>query len=248
MNPAEFANIAKSEQRFWWYRGMNRILFRLLDSMAQRREYKHVLEAGCGTGYLSKLLRQRYEWEMTPLDLGWQGLEFAAGMGVQRLVQGDVSKLPFQDAAFDLVLSMDVVVHFPRGGEVAAMREMVRVLEPGGDLVIRVSALDLLRSNHSQFASERQRFTRARLIELARSCGLEMHRCTYANSLLMPVALFKFRVWEPLLRRPPSSGVAPVAEWLDKLLHLPLALESKWLGAGRNLPVGQSLILIGRKL
>ena len=31
MNPAEFANIAKSEKHFWWYRGMRTILFRLVD-------------------------------------------------------------------------------------------------------------------------------------------------------------------------------------------------------------------------
>jgi hypothetical protein len=73
-------------------------------------------------------------------------------------------------------------------------------------------------------------------------------RCTYLNSLLVPVALLKFRLWEPLLRKPPESGVQPVAPWLDWLLHMPLAMEAAWLGAGRNLPVGQSLLLIGEKM
>jgi hypothetical protein len=35
--------------------------------------------------------------------------------------------------------------------------------------------------------------------------------------------------------------------WLDRLLHAPLALESAWLGAGRDLPLGQSLIVIGER-
>jgi len=114
--------------------------------------------------------------------------------------------------------------------------------------VVRVSALDILHSRHSDFAFERQRFTRKRLMGLFTGCGVRVLRCTYANSLLMPVALAKFRIWEPLMRRPPASGVAPVAPWLDRLLSLPLAAESAWLGAGRNLPVGQSLILIGEKM
>jgi hypothetical protein len=39
-----------------------------------------------------------------------------------------------------------------------------------------------------------------------------------------------------------------VAPWLDRLLHVPLALESAWIGAGRGFPAGQSLLLIGEKI
>ena len=75
-----------------------------------------------------------------------------------------------------------------------------------------------------------------------------MVRCTYANSLLLPVALAKFRLWEPLQRGPASTGVEPVAPWLDRLLYAPLAMESACLGAGVNFPAGQSLLLIGEKM
>jgi hypothetical protein len=114
-------------------------------------------------------------------------------------------------------------------------------------LILRVSALDVLTSRHSQFAHEKQRFTRSRLIEAVRRHGVEVIRCTYANSLLMPVALAKFRVWEPLTRQPPASGVEPVSPWLNTLLRAPLEIEAKWIGAGFNFPAGQSLYLVGRK-
>ena len=45
MNPAEFANIAKSEKTFWWYRGMRRILFGLLDPFLTGRRVERALEA-----------------------------------------------------------------------------------------------------------------------------------------------------------------------------------------------------------
>ena len=35
--------------------------------------------------------------------------------------------------------------------------------------------------------------------------------------------------------------------WLDRILYSALAKEAQWLGSGRNLPIGQSLILIGEK-
>jgi hypothetical protein len=142
---------------------------------------------------------------------------------------------------------MDVIVHFPRGEERRPMAELVRVLRPGGLLAVRVSALDVLRSRHSAFAHERQRFTRGRLVELAEQCGIRVARVTYANSLLMPVALAKFRLIEPLLPGPPESGVQPVAPWLDRMLYAALAGEANWLSKGGSFPLGQSIILLGHK-
>jgi hypothetical protein len=146
------------------------------------------------------------------------------------------------------LLSLDVIAHFTRGGEAAAVREMARVLAPGGLIVVRTSALDILHSRHSAFAYERQRFTRSRLRAAFENGGFRVLRCTYANSLLMPVAWMKFRLWEPLQRGPASSGVEPVAPWLDRLLYAPLAIESAWIAAGMNFPLGQSLLLIGEKM
>ncbi|MDP8982039.1 MAG: class I SAM-dependent methyltransferase [Acidobacteriota bacterium] len=247
MNPAEFDNIAAAEKQFWWYRGMRQILFAMLDGYVAPRHIRRALEAGCGTGYFARLVEQRYELPVFPVDLGWEGLDHGRRMGIQRLAQCDVAALPFADESFDLALSMDVIVHFPKGAEEPALREMARVLAPGGLLAIRVSALDVLRSLHSEFAGEKQRFTRKRLLAAVEASGLKTLRCTYANSLLLPVALAKFRVWEPLRRTLPQSGVEPVAAWLDRLLHVPLAMEARLIARGWRLPVGQSLILIAEK-
>jgi hypothetical protein len=135
----------------------------------------------------------------------------------------------------------------PLGDEKKPMQEFQRVLKPGGYLALRASALNVLRSQHSEHAMERQRFTRSRLIRLAEDSGFKVLRCTYANSLLLPVALLKFRVIEPLFGGEPESGVQPVAPWLDKLLYAPLKAESKLLPAGVNLPLGQSLILLAER-
>lgn len=247
MNPAEFAHIAESEQKFWWYRGMREILFGLLDPLISARRIANGIDAGCGTGYLAKLVEQRYEFPMTGIDYGYEGLQFGQRLGLKRLAQADVRALPFTSESFGLVLSMDVIVHFERGQEGLAIREMARILSRAGLLVIRVSALDVLHSRHSTFTHERQRFTKRRLIEAVQAQDLKVLRCTYLNSLLLPIALAKFRIWEPLTKQAPASGVAPAPPWLDRTLHLPLAVESRVTKLGVNLPVGQSLLLIAEK-
>jgi ubiquinone/menaquinone biosynthesis C-methylase UbiE len=247
MNPAEFANIAAAEHDLWWYRGMKQILFRLLDPIAREHQFENVLEAGCGTGHLSATLAERYGWRMTPLDYDAQGLAYARTFGLSRCVQGSIMELPFRDRSFDALLSIDVIPHLNRGDEHRVFAEFARVLNPGGMLVIRAAAFDFLRSRHSQFVNEVQRFTRSQLRAAAQRANLHVERASYANSLLMPIAAFKFRVWEPLMRQAPASGVAPVAKWLDSMLYAPLRMEAAWIGAGGSLPAGQSVILIARR-
>ncbi len=243
MNPAEFSNIAAAERDLWWYRGMQAILFRLLDPIASDHKFNHVLEAGCGTGFMSALLADRYNWRITSLDFDPRGLRY----NLPRFTQATITTLPFADSSFDAVISLDVIPHLALGDEQLAFAEFARVLKPGGFLILRAAAFDFLRSNHSKFISETQRFTLRQLRRLAHNSNLDIVRATYANSFLLPVAAFKFRIWEPLTRRPPASGVAPVPRWLDSLLRTPLRLEAALIGAGMSLPIGQTAILISRR-
>ncbi|SRR5579885_678268 len=245
MNPAEFANIAAAERDLWWYRGMRDILFRLLDPIAPR--FKRILEAGCGTGYLSKILHERYDWQMVPLDADADGLSYARRTGMPHLVQANVCALPFESQSFDGLVSIDVISHLKRGLEQEAFAEFSRVLKPGGLLVIRAAALEILRSRHSEFVHEKQRFTRSQIVDALELAGFRVERSTYANSFLLPVAFFKFRVWEPLTKQEPKSGVQHVSPWLDQLLYLPLRMEAGWIGAGGSLPIGQSVVLVAYK-
>lgn len=247
MNPAEFETLSRTEEQLWWFRGMKRILFSLLDPIAAGERLQRVMEAGSGTGYMTRELRRRYNWTMFPAELAWEGVSQTGSDDGVLPVQADISACPYASDSFDAVLSLDVLVHFPKGGEAPALREFARILKPGGLLVLRVSALDILHSRHSIFTHERQRFSRKRLTDAVIEAGFDVQRSTYANSLLMPVALARFRIWEPLINAPPASGTAPVAPWLDKLLYLPLACENAWISRGGSFPAGQSLILIARR-
>lgn len=50
--------------------------------------------------------------------------------------EGTALRIPFQENSFDLVVMFDVIEHIPRNSEIKAMREIKRVLRPGGRLVI----------------------------------------------------------------------------------------------------------------
>ena len=98
---------------------------------------KRVLESGCGTGrwlaYFERLGHETYG-----LDDSAAPLRLAKTRApVFRLVQGDAVAAPFRDGAFDIVFSSYVAEHFENGPE-DLLREIRRVLKPGGRLILIV--------------------------------------------------------------------------------------------------------------
>ncbi len=88
-----------------------------------------VLDVGCGTGFLSEGIL-----EVTPsvwgLDITPEQLQRARGKLSIPLVRGDAENLPFRAERFDAVLSSGSIEYWP--DPVQALREMRRVLRPGG--------------------------------------------------------------------------------------------------------------------
>ncbi len=91
-----------------------------------------VLEACCGTGALALTLRQRgvdvYALDLAPRMLVRAAARFAqAGVAPAPLVQGDVTRLPFPDRAFDYVLVTGSLGLLPRPLVGMALDELMRV-------------------------------------------------------------------------------------------------------------------------
>lgn len=91
-----------------------------------------VLDAGGGTGRVAAQLRA-LAGEVVLLDRSLPMLRQARTKGLDPLA-GDVTRLPFPDAAFDRVVVVDALHHF--ADPQAAIGELLRVLRPGGRLVI----------------------------------------------------------------------------------------------------------------
>jgi ubiquinone/menaquinone biosynthesis C-methylase UbiE len=103
-----------------------------------------LLDVGCGTGWASRAAAEQGA-SVVGIDLSsqmiGQATRLAAGRGGVRFALGDAEALPFADGAFTALLCTNAFHHYPRPER--AVREMARVLAPGGRLVIGDASSDL---------------------------------------------------------------------------------------------------------
>jgi ubiquinone/menaquinone biosynthesis C-methylase UbiE len=98
----------------------------------------HVLDIGCGTGSLLVKLKQQYgSAQVVGLDPDPKALRRArikaarAGVSVQ-LDRGFATKLPYERESFDRVFSSFMFHHLEKQEREKMLREVLRVLKPGG--------------------------------------------------------------------------------------------------------------------
>lgn len=111
---------------------------RIMDLVLGGRGVLDALDVGCGTGFLSLELAARGH-RVTGIDLAPAMLEAARRKAAERGVdirfeEGDAEQVPFPAGSFDLVISRHVLWTLPHPE--AAIDDWIRVLRPGGRLVV----------------------------------------------------------------------------------------------------------------
>lgn len=124
---------------FSWLARVGRIHGQLLDR-AELRPGQRVLEIGCGTGNVLRTLGRRgLTIEMVGIDPDPAALRRARRKAARaklpiRYEQAFAGELPLADESFDRVLSSFMLHHLDAGERLRALREVRRVLRPGGQL------------------------------------------------------------------------------------------------------------------
>jgi len=239
---------SRVEATHFWFRGFRRFVAPAIAEIADGRRDLHLLDCGCGTGHnLATLLRpygSAFGFDLTPAGLA---LARAAGL---RLARADMAAIPFQSNRFDLATSFDVLQYVR--DDAAVMKEIARVIKPGGGLVVTAAALDLLRGGHAGTWPEVRRYTTARMRSIVEAAGLEIRHLTYLFATLFP-AMLAVRL-AGRASEEGRTGEMPGDDWEMRVPAAPinatltgmLAVEAA-LSRRIPMPVGSSVLVVAVK-
>jgi SAM-dependent methyltransferase len=241
VNLVEYERMYRAEENHWWYAGMRAISFAILGNALPRQARPLILDAGCGTGV--NLVHMGAHGRTVGIDLSDEALRFSRTRGVTT-VRGDLRQLPFAGGSFDMVTSFDVLYHRWVTDDAAAVRELARVLKPGGVLLLRLPALEALRRTHDDAVHTRHRYTRREVRALLAQAGLTLVRDTYCNSLLLPFVVLRSTLDSVFGNE--GSDLAALPAPVDWVFRRTLAFEAVLL-RHLSLPIGASVVSLARK-
>jgi SAM-dependent methyltransferase len=247
MEPSQYQLVFQLEERYWWHVGLREFVLTCLGESLPRAGDVRILDAGCGSGMLLQALRLRGYAHVVGIDTAPQAVDLAQRRGLPCLIRGSVERLPFRDATFDAVASLDVLSHRGVASDVGAIREVHRVLKPQGLFLLHLAAYDFLRGPHDLVAHTRHRYRKGEVRAKLEQAGFRVLRLTYRNSLLFPVALVR----RLLARRGVGAGrrsdVIPLSRPLNTVLTAVMRLENRLVHARSSLPCGLSVFCLARK-
>jgi SAM-dependent methyltransferase len=236
---------ARAEATHFWFRGFRQFISPILLELTASAQGVRIIDCGCGVGQNMRLL-QRYG-RVVGFDRNQSGVTMTRASG-GTVVRADAVHAPFRSGAFDIATSFDVLQSVE--ADVTAVREMARMVRPGGAVVLTMAALECLRGDHSESWVEVRRYTPTMARRLLEQAGLRVERVSFLFGSLFPLMLsvrFVQRLLRPIRGARHDTDIAVPWAPVNALLTAIVTAEAR---AARfvRLPVGSSLLAIGRRV
>jgi len=234
------------EETHWWFQARTHFILCLLRRLKVPASAA-ILDVGCSAGLLMRRLHRDGYTNVTGLDLSEEAVRRCHAVGLSNTAVMDATRPQYADQSFDLLIASDVLEHI--ADETTALANWLRILRPGGRLLVCVPAFMFLWSDHDVVNYHRRRYTRNMLGAALNTAGFVLDRASYWNfSLFLPVTTV--RLMQRALVRPKSqkSGqLRPVASLVNAALYTLLRVENHLLANFCPFPFGLSSFAIARR-
>ena len=248
MNLREYRQMYEVEDYHWWYVTLHDLITRVVAGERRRagRDLE-LLDAGCGTGRLCRLLAPY--GDVSGCDLSDEALACCRERGVTAF-RADLNSLDLPPAHYDVITSIDTLYHQWIAHEAPVLAAFHRALKPGGIVVLNLVAFEALRGSHDIAVQTRRRYTRPEVVAMLEQAGFTVELASYRLGLLFPPILLV-----RLLRRLTTAGI-PAGEVRSDVTSPPGLLNGLLARLARlenriiphcPIPFGTSVFVVGRK-
>jgi SAM-dependent methyltransferase len=241
--PDYYRRIYEAEEAHFWYRGMQAVSVALLGSRMDSN--LRLLDAGCGTGGFLRFLWDSGRFSSAAgADIASAAIELAQ----RRIPEADLRvaplrELPFDDNAFDLVVTNDVLQHVPETDVGASLGEVRRVLSAGGTLFLRTNGSRRFRRERDDWRA----YDAGTLRRVLEDAGFAVERLTHANAALSLLGAARGRVPHAPSEERHGIPTRLPGRLVSTVGGLALSVEASWVRHGHSLPYGHTLLAIAER-
>ena len=239
-----FANGFEDSDGFWTKHRADAIRREM-----RRHQIVDLMEVGAGTGAVSLQLMNS-GFDVVALEPIREGFDLAVQRGVPAL-HARLEELKLPDSSVSTLGCFDVLEHIQDTKPL--LKEMFRVLEPGGTLLVTVPCGEWLWGEIDELLGHQRRYSRRRLTRELKDAGFVVNRVRYLFASFVPVA-FITRVLFPRLRKRSRTKVSLESVRLQLKPNLFLLLPIRLLLSLENsvsrlvpLPYGLSILGVFKK-
>jgi 2-polyprenyl-3-methyl-5-hydroxy-6-metoxy-1,4-benzoquinol methylase len=108
-----------------------------LQSRLPLDKHAHILDFGCGFGQFLRELSGRGYGNVSGYDIEPEAIAFCRANGLQ-IIDGNSASLGDLDSRYDFILSSHVIEHLPKDAVISTLRDLRKLLRPGGTLLVCV--------------------------------------------------------------------------------------------------------------
>jgi SAM-dependent methyltransferase len=181
---AEFEELRRDTES-WWYTTRRKLLREAASQAVHGKREARVLDLGCAA---QLDFDDATLFRVCNLHASLKALAFRQIEGDANLVCSQVEELALASNSFDAIVAGD----FLQGchDDLAALREMRRVLKDGGQLCLTVPAYSFLWGEDDEIRGHQRRYTVSELRRKLNTCGFQIHRASYfVASALLPLVV-----------------------------------------------------------
>jgi SAM-dependent methyltransferase len=181
MEYATYEVEAQVEESHWWFVGRRKLFGAIIKNANLAPEAK-ILDIGTSTGTNLRMLRDAGFVNFRGLDLHEEAIRWCSDKGLGKVDKGDICNIPSSDNIYELVMATDIIEHVDE--DITALREVNRVLCPGGLAIITVPAFQSLWGLQDTVSHHKRRYRKHELVEKLKSADLVVVECCYFNYIL----------------------------------------------------------------